>query len=157
MRDSRSLRRLELGRLTKPAGILGTGSFILGNILIVGEQAASPSTSPEQEPFCTSRGCSGWLNAKLELAGIPEDLLFWVNALNNDGTTLDLTFYVDQLQPMLVFALGRVAKNSCINQRINHESFPHPQYWRRFRTKEPYPLIVRLEELVKIYQFITKS
>lgn len=146
---NRYLLRIQLGMLTTPVWASGVGAFIKGNVLILGEQASDPSNAPEQQPFCSSKGCSGWLNNLLEEAKIPEDHLFWLNVNNNDGTKIDLHPYIHSLKPRAVIALGSVAATRCIDQQIEYEKFYHPQYWKRFHYNEPYVLIDRLRELLK--------
>jgi hypothetical protein len=77
----------------------------------------------------------------LEIENVKEEELFWVNALNNDFTVLNLVELVRLLQPRKVIALGRVAQKSCEDQGISCIKSYHPQYWKRFRNKERYPLL----------------
>lgn len=140
-------RRQELAKLTNAP--FGVGAYVKGNILIIGEQASDPTNAPEQEPFCSSKGCSGWLNKLLQAEGIPEEKLFWVNALYNDGTLVDLLALVEQLEPSAVVALGNVAKKSCADHGVQFFSAYHPQYWKRFRSKNRYPLLDLLNLLTK--------
>jgi hypothetical protein len=140
------LKRLELAILTEAP--FGVGSFTPGNILLVGEQASNPASAPEQQPFCSDQGCSGWLNQRLAAEKIPEEKLFWVNALNNDGSMVDLQRLVEQLKPSAVIALGTVAKRTCERQCVAKIAVYHPQYWKRFRSKERYPLLDILQFLL---------
>lgn len=141
---TRHLKRIQLARDTNAP--YGAGSFTRGNILIIGEQASDPTTAPEQLPFCDDVGCSGWLNSLLEAESIPEESLFWVNAKNNDGTLIKLKELVDVLLPSMIFALGKTATNLCIAEGENFKSFQHPQYHKRFKSKQPYDLISQLKE-----------
>jgi hypothetical protein len=141
----RHLRRIQLARETNAH--YGAGSFTHGNILIIGEQASDPATAPEQLPFCDDRGCSGWLNSLLEDNNIPEEKLFWVNAKNNDGSTIHLKELVEVLAPSMVFALGKTAEKLCIAEGVNFKSFQHPQYHKRFKNKQTYDLISQLKEV----------
>ena len=127
---------------------LGAGAFIEGNVLLVGEQDSDPAASKEQRPFCTNKGCTGWLNKQLDAASIPEEKLFWVNALNNDYTPVDLRLLVAILRPSAVLALGGIAQKQCKDQEVTFTPFYHPQYWKRFKSKQPYALIARLKELI---------
>jgi hypothetical protein len=145
MDTNRYIKRLSLATLTNAP--IGVGAFIEGNVLLIGEQASNPSEAPEQQPFCTNKGCSGWLNKQLDSEQIPEERLFWINALNNDSSLVDLKQLVTQLKPIVVIALGEVAKQTCKQQGIEHEAFYHPQYWKRFRSKERYALLDKLSEL----------
>lgn len=143
MVKERYLKRIQLAKDTNAP--FGVGAFLPGNILIIGEQASDPATAPDQQPFCDNKGCSGWLNKKLEEAGIPEEKLFWVNALNNDDSAVDLKKLVNQLKPSHVISLGGVAHRACIHQKIASSQFYHPQYWKRFQSKLPYDLIDYLQ------------
>ena len=142
------LRRIKLKEATAPEWAHGVGAFIEGNVLLIGEQASDPKNAPEQQPFCSSKGCSGWLNKLLEVEGIQEEKLFWLNALYNDGTKVMLWHYVDALRPAVVIALGNVASKLCTEQKISHEKCYHPQYWKRIHSKERYALV----DLLKRYQ-----
>jgi hypothetical protein len=112
-------------------------------VLLIGEQSACKGLD---RPFCSTRGCSGWLNKQLDLERIPEERLFWLNALDNDDKPIDIKTIYEQLRPSIVIALGNVAKKVCIDQEIPHEFVYHPQYWKRFHSKERYPLF----DLLKI-------
>jgi len=124
----------------------GVGSFSQGVILIIGEQASNPVTAPDQLPFCDHVGCSGWLNQRFKATEIQEERLFWVNILNNDGSVIDIKALVDQLKPDKIAALGNVAFEHCKNTHLDVYHFYHPQYWKRFKTREPYQLISWLKE-----------
>lgn len=143
-------RRLDLAIKTN-APSYGTGSFVKGNILIVGEKPSNPDMDPSvpEQPFCSDKGCSGWLNGLLSREGIDESKLFWVNAYLKDGTQLDLKKIVDELKPSRVIALGTVARRSCGEHGIDSINVYHPQYWKRFRSKERYPLLDVLKLLQK--------
>ena len=147
MSKERYLRRIELSYLTNAP--VGVGAFKSGNILLVGEQASDPSNAPEQQAFCSDKGCSGWLNRLLEAENIPEEKLFWVNAKNNDNSPLDLGKLVAALKPSAVLALGMIAQCYCSAYNIDYTSFKHPQYWKRFKSKDPYPLISYLKEATR--------
>lgn len=127
-----------------PTSQPGAGLFKRGNILILGEQASDPINDPDQKPFCSTRACSGWLNWQMELEDLQEEKFFWLNVLNNDGSKVDLRASVDRLQPSEVIALGNTARSACVKAGIAHVHFSHPQYWKRFRSKEQYPLISHL-------------
>jgi hypothetical protein len=125
----------------------GAGFFNEGNVLIVGEQDSDPTTSEKQRPFCTNKGCTGWLNKQLDAANIPEERLFWVNALHNDGSQSDLDQLVSLLKPSAILAMGGIAQAVCKKQGLDFTPFYHPQYWKRFKSKHPYALIDKLSEL----------
>ena len=143
MSKERYLRRIALAEET--GATLGVGSFRPGVILIIGEQASDPKNAPEQRPFCCTKGCSGWLNKLLDIEDIQEEKLFWVNALNNDGSEVYLVKLIKNLLPRRVIALGNVAQSICEKQVICFEKCYHPQYWKRFKSKQRYPLLDMLK------------
>ena len=145
----RILRRLNLKQDTAPEWAYGAGAFLKGNILLVGEQASDPKNAPEQQPFCSTKGCSGWLNRLLEDHRIPEEKLYWLNALNNDYSVVNLRRYSDELEPSTVIALGNVAARVCAEQKIDFVKCYHPQYWKRFHSKKPYMLMDLLKQSLK--------
>lgn len=145
MIKERYTKRIKLG--TETNAPYGVGAFLPSNILIIGEKSANPESSANQQPFCDYKGCSGWLNNQLEDAGIPEEKLFWVNAINNDGSSIDLNKLVDDLNPSIVIALGGVAAKLCHQSKVDHHKFYHPQYWKRFGRKQPYEFTTILRDL----------
>jgi hypothetical protein len=141
-------RRIDLSRQTN-APSYGVGSFTEGNILLIGERASNPDLDPlvPEHPFCSSVGCSGWLNKKFQEEGIDEDKLFWINAFLKDGTKVEIKSVIDMLKPSAVVSLGVVAKNECIAEGIQCYGSYHPQYWKRFKSKYRYPLLDLLKFL----------
>ena len=125
----------------------GAGAFIHGNVMIVGEQDSDPSANKHQMPFCTNKGCTGWLNKQLDAANIPEEKLFWVNSLHNDGSEANIDHLVTFMKPSAVLVLGGIARRICRKQGIEFTPFYHPQYWKRFRSREKYALIDKLKGL----------
>ena len=112
----------------------GSGS---GKIALIGEAFAERENQDPwyQWPFGSFDlgGCSNWLTAILNYCEIGEEELFWVNA--------DQDFTIPE--GMRVIALGSKAS---LKLDIPHEVVQHPQYWRRFRKNEVYPLIDMLRE-----------
>jgi hypothetical protein len=144
----RYLDRIELGKLSRAP--FGVGAFFRGNVLLIGEQAARLNeNTPEQQAFCDHRGCSGWINALLEKEGFPESKLFWLNALFNNGDRVHLSSFVKLMEPVKVIALGKVATQSCIDQQVEHISTYHPQYWKRFKSRQRYPLLDILKPILE--------
>lgn len=103
-------------------------------------------------PFYSSKNCSLWLNLLLIEAGIPETSLFWVNAYNLEGEPTHPSHVYHWKDNPPILALGGNAEK-WVNQHTDPmyrgpcEKFFHPQAWKRFHSKEPYPLIERLKEL----------
>lgn len=136
--------RKELAKKSKPP--FGMGNFKKGNILIIGEQSAKPPLHPKgQDPFCGMKGSSRWLNLQLQTWLIDEEDLFWINALNLDGSKANVSKIVKLLKPSKVIALGNIASKLCEENNIAHVKIPHPAYWKRFNSKLKYSLI---EELI---------
>lgn len=127
----------------------GAGNFAAGVTLLVGERV-SHTDEKYHAPFCSSKGSSGWLNELLAASTIKEADLFWINALDNDGTVMELAKLVEDLKPSKVVALGKVAERILTEQDVEHDAVPHPQYWKRFKHHKPYPLIQLLETHVNL-------
>lgn len=123
----------------------GAGNFTPGVILMVGERSAQPMENRYHAPFCAVTASSGWINTQLAHSSIKEEQLFWINALDNDGTPTDLAKLVTELCPKYIVALGNVARDQLNFFNLPHQHVPHPQYWKRFKSKFPYPLINLLE------------
>lgn len=147
--EARIQKRKNLAKKSKPP--FGMGNFKKGNILIIGEQSAKPPLHPiGQDPFCGMKGSSKWLNIQLETWNIPEEKLFWINALNLNGSKADINLIVEKLKPSNIIALGNVASNLCRESGLEHEKIPHPAYWKRFNSKYQYSLILSLKKLLKL-------
>ena len=126
---------------------IGVGSFKVGSILIIGEKPARPQLGLNL-PFAEMRGCSGWLNTLLEQANIDERKLTWVNAFDNYGTPAKLQWIINKIRPWPIICLGRRAEALLVKESDNdYLYFHHPQAWKRFHNKEPYPLIDKLIKL----------
>lgn len=137
---ARISERINLAKISRPP--FGMGNFKKGNILIIGEQSAKPPLHPiGQDPFCGTKGSSVWINEQLDKAKIREEDLFWINALNLDGSKADVEMIVKKLKPAKVIALGNIPSKLCNDLSIPHIKVPHPAYWKRFHSKIKYPLI----------------
>lgn len=119
----------------------GVGRFSSGVTLLVGEQV-SEATAAADFPFISDdpTGCTAWLSQRLEEWGVPESALYWVNALTARGTATAGGTWLALLAPKRVIALGAVAQQWCLEHSLPFEAIPHPQYWRRFNSSQPYPL-----------------
>lgn len=144
---ARALNRYALGRRTKAP--VGAGNYVPGvKVFLIGERTSHPEKNKLHAPFCSTKACSGWLNKLLCEADVNEKDLFWVNALDNDGTPVDLGSMHAYLQPKHIFALGKVAEERLKVYNLSYTAFAHPQYWKRFKSKEPYPLIAALKRVL---------
>lgn len=122
------------------------------NILVVGDRpgpgAKDFTEAHHNTPFYSKTHCSGWMNACLVLEGVPEDRLMWINSAAHDGTpTLVNIFYTNEFDA--VIALGNNAAKWLTKACVPHERFDHPQFHKRFKNSEPYPLIKRLAALTR--------
>lgn len=138
----------------------GVGAWSPGrSILLVGEQ---PNLHRQRYlgPFCSwsKTGCSAWLAQQLEAVGVHEQSLYWVNAIDEHDEPLDPGF-LKHLRPRSVIALGKVAARWCEYEAglPFFHAVPHPQHWKRFHAKKPYPLIKELLSLTEVQHARTPS
>lgn len=122
-------------------------------ILIVGDMPGpgAPQTDDfHHTPFYAKNNCSGWLNAQLIVNNILEDKLLWINAADWKGVPTDAS-KIPFKQFSYVVALGgnaeKWAKKNAPAEKI--VKFHHPQYQKRFKSKEPYRLIAFLKSALQ--------
>lgn len=112
-------------------------------ILIVGDKPGPKTIITKNEvPFCSDKHSSGWLNNQLT---IPEEELRWLNAFHFDGTPTSYEDLSKLLPAKKIIALGNVASDWLTSFKIEHIKIYHPQYWKRWRSTERYPLLDLLE------------
>lgn len=116
------------------------GDVWKSRFVLVGEAPASISSREKYFPFCSLSGCSGWLNNLLDEENIPEGNLFWINAQHIDGTPNNKKIF-DYLLGKKIICLGKKAEKWVEPTGLKYETVPHPQYWKRFKSKERYPLM----------------
>lgn len=108
------------------------------NTVLVGDcYGERKDTDPfYQWPFASfsKAGCSQWLTGQLDYLDVSEFDLLWVNA------DQDLSF-LQELQPGRVIALGDAAYKQMYKLKINADTVPHPQAWKRFNNRQHYPLL----------------
>jgi thymidylate kinase len=116
-----------------------------GGVVLVGESFAERKDQDPwyQWPFASfsGEGCSRWLTEQLDKDGIPEENLLWVNS------DQDLSFLHDLEWSPVVVALGDKAMETLYKEKIEAKVVKHPQYWKRFRSGELYPLLEILGDL----------
>lgn len=113
-----------------------------GSVLLVGDRPAPDAPDDPQfhyTPFGAEHHSSLWLNLQLHQARIPEERLFWANAFDHKGNPSDPSILQHSVQ--LVALGGNANKWIRENKHLGHWQFQHPQAWKRFHSKEPYPLI----------------
>jgi hypothetical protein len=119
----------------------GIGNFTLGNVLLVGDRPGKGNFG-YNTPF-VGGGSGMWITKQLEAANIPEDKYYWINSHGCVGEKTDFKI-IQALRPQKVIALGNEAfkwVNEAIFLECEIDKVPHPQYWKRFKSGEVYPLI----------------
>ena len=116
------------------------GHFGINDIVLVGESPGGVSPLQKTYPFCGLDGSSKWQNNLLDSEKIPESNLFWVNAYDGYGKPND-PLLVKNCLSATVIALGNKASEWCDENGVEHLKTYHPQYWKRFRSTERYPLL----------------
>lgn len=118
-------------------------------VLIIGDR---PGPSAPQDdgyhhtPFYSTKHCSGWLNAALHIAQIPEERLIWINAADRLGQPTPFGL-LEKLEPDTIICLGGNAEKWLVKSDFysSYYKFDHPQYHKRFKNNEKYPFIEFLE------------
>lgn len=118
------------------------------DVLLIGQDFAEVQDDEPmlQWPFgsLSGSGCSLWLADKLSEAGIGESKLCWGNS-----DTVPMHLVESRFKHVVV--LGGVAFNTLKTLGLTRTEgvvvVPHPQYHKRFRTKEYYPLLDHLETI----------
>ena len=114
-------------------------------VLIVGDRPGPGAPKEEgyhHTPFYSLKNCSGWLNVLLEEAGIPEERLVWLNAADEKGRPTK-SCLPRALDPLAIIALGGNAAK-WLERECGVTTFTkvdHPQFHKRFKYGQPYPLI----------------
>lgn len=125
-----------------------------GKILLIGDRPGpSAPTDPDYHhtPFYSTKHCSGWLNAALELANVPEEELVWLNSADRLGNPTYEEMLI-RLRPSSVICLGGNAEkwmkqaNKLLQFDFPYGRYDHPQYHKRFKNSEDYQLITDLRE-----------
>lgn len=96
-------------------------------------------------PFYSTKNSSLWLNTLLIRAGVSEEHLFWINSADMDGVPASTT-HLQGWGDARVIALGNLAEKWVSGVGLRCEKFYHPQAWKRFHSKEEYPLVSFLKE-----------
>jgi len=116
-------------------------------ILLADTPGPGRPTDPDYHhtPFYSTRNSSLWINRLLWEHGIPETSLLWFNTTLADGTPLDSKIFFNQLDstPKVICLGGRAERwlNTRTLHRAPYEKVFHPQAWKRFHSKQRYPLL----------------
>ncbi len=127
-----------------------SGRFYDTEVLLVGEKCSKESQC--EVPFTGANNSGPWLTEKLMANNIYEDTLTWMNVKKfDDSSNMDnVVHHVSFYKPQHVIALGGVAHATLDAHGIEHTSFPHPQYMKRFKTKQQYELIPYLRKILNV-------
>lgn len=121
----------------------GIGMYRTSSIVLVGEQV-NPNVDTNDWPFVAEDGSSYWLTQQLEELGVPENKLYWVNAIGREGFETP-PFFLENLRPYKVITLGKTAELWAKRNKIEQwtkavRSISHPAYHKRFKANETYQL-----------------
>ena len=144
------LRNASERPLGHPVAWASAGAW-LAPIMIVGDCFGEIKTNDSlyQWPFAsfTDVGCSRWLAKLLQHAEIKEEWLFWINT--DQITTGRGREFRELAANRHVIALGDVADARLTELGIDHYKVPHPQFYKRFKGSEPYPLPELIREIMR--------
>ncbi len=118
-----------------PAGVVGSQR---PRFLFVGERPGRGGPRVDL-PFLTTRDCSGWLFDAIREAGYPEDEVAFVNAINARAEDNNLGAIIAGLEsrgPLTRVSLGVIAHAALTHLGGSHHPLAHPQYAKRFKSKE---------------------
>lgn len=123
---------------------------MVGKILLVGDQPAPDRPDDPAyhfTPFGALWHSSLYINKSLHDAEIDENWLFWENAYDFKGIARSHHILTENWG--LIVALGGNAA-TWIKQRsvTPFVKVQHPAAWKRFHSKEPYPLIEILQQFI---------
>lgn len=111
-----------------PEGVNGSP---YARYLFVGER----SNDLKDEAFLGTDGSSGFLNRALWDAGYAERDICFTNALERNGKPRDLKRIYERHSKIKIISLGEIAHQALEREKIPHQKLRHPQYVKRFDTK----------------------
>ncbi len=117
-----------------------TGPF---SFILIGDRpgpGAPKNTGYHHTPFYSTNNSSFWLNFGLLSRDIAESSLLWINSHMHDGQPFNVSLLKDYTASATVVALGENAAKWAVKNGVRHYKVPHPQFWKRFKSKEVYPL-----------------
>jgi hypothetical protein len=113
----------------------GIGHWHSDSVILMGDRCSRYGI--KDLPFVSfyREGCSAWLADQLSDWGVSERELYWVNSAGLGVNWLD-----ESDRPRKIVALGVNAEKWCQRAGVPYKAAPHPQYWKRFKHFESYPL-----------------
>lgn len=107
-------------------------------------------------PFYSTKNSSLWLNKLLVEHRVNEQNLLWFNTTLADGTALDPIHLSDVsklCKKPAVICLGGAAERwlkDTAKWDGQYIKVHHPQAWKRFHSKDPYPLLGHLQHILDL-------
>jgi hypothetical protein len=105
-------------------------------------------------PFYSTKHSSLWINRLLWEHRVPESALLWFNTTLADGTPLSHRLFFNQVKshPTVICLGGNAEKwlKTFALYQGHYEKVFHPQAWKRFHSKEPYPLLAVLQHALDL-------
>jgi hypothetical protein len=141
-------RRMTLRRKNYCSGLAGNRWW--AKVILVGDKPGNGAlklpANHHHTPFYSTKNSSFWLNKQLLDAGIHENDIFWLNAANLHGIPTH-PMHLDGWRDAKIVALGGAAE-TWIKQsgKKVDAKVHHPSAWKRFHSKEAYPLIDLLKQ-----------
>ena len=133
------------------------GQTVRSEVILLGDTPGPgrPDTPGyHHTPFYSTKNSSLWINRLLWEHGIPETNLLWFNTTLVDGTALPPDIFKRQLfcNPVVICLGGNAEKWLTKAAGITGPFIKvhHPQAWKRFHSKEHYPLIEHLEDALDL-------
>jgi hypothetical protein len=129
---------------------LSKRGVMVPSILLVGDRPANDAPNdPEYHytPFSALHHSSLWVNLQLHNAGIPEEWLTWINSADNWGNPMRYDVLQHPWQQIIL--LGGNAKkwiDRAQPEVLVQAGTLHPQAWKRFHSKDRYPLLDLIQE-----------
>lgn len=141
-------RDLQHLRTQRHETTIPTSGMDRARVLIIGDEFGERKNNDAllQLPFgsFSGAGCSLWLAEQLESRGISERWLGWINSVDIPASV------VSNENGSPVIALGEDAAKRLTQRGFKlFDTVPHPQYWKRFRNNQPYPLMDSIRAALK--------
>ncbi|WP_407305336.1 hypothetical protein [Acinetobacter sp.] len=126
----------------------------MSKVVIIGDTPGpGRPTTPgyHHTPFYSTKNSSLWVNRLLAEADIDERALLWFNAELADGKALNPIHVQDlmRLNPTFIVLGGNAEKwFKMAAPGVKYVKVYHPQFAKRFKSKEPYALIDEIKKAI---------
>jgi hypothetical protein len=141
-------------RRNKHVLVMGMEYFCQGIEVVLLGDTPGPGrpTDPNYHhtPFYSTKHCSLWVNKLLVEEGIDERRLLWFNTTLADGTPLEqgkVTPYINAGAKLICLGGKAEAWVRRIHPLPEYVKVNHPQFAKRFKSKEPYALITEIKKV----------